>query len=80
MSAGNNTNVFNEDVTMENRLFVGGNTTISGNQIVSGKSFIMNDTNLKKRVFISDTVYAYKDAVISGDLRAKNMTITLSKM
>jgi len=76
MSAGNNTNVFTEDVTMQNRLFVGGNTTISGNQIVSGKSFIMNDTNLKKRVFISDTVYAYKDAIISGDIRAKNMTIT----
>ena len=54
MSAGNNTNVFTEDVTMQNRLFVGGNTTISGNQIVSGKSFIMNDTNLKKRVFISE--------------------------
>ena len=76
MSAGNNTNVFNEDVTMQNRLFVGGNTTISGNQVVSGKSYIMNDAILKKRVFVSDNLYAYKDAIISGDIRAKNMTIT----
>jgi len=67
---------FTEDVTIDKRLFVGGNTTFSGNQIVSGKSYIMDDISLKRRVFITDTFYAYKDAIISGDIRAKNMTIS----
>ena len=66
-----NPNVFNQDVTIQNRLFVtedtaitgnnsvGGNNTIGGSNVVTGKVFNLNDMTTNGRVFVKENQYLY---------------------
>ena len=70
-----NPNVFTEDVTFNNRLFVTGNASVSGDSRMLGHVVLGKDltTNVNGRSFFNGNVIAYRNLTVSGILQSSSI-------
>ena len=77
------------DISLNTRLFVGGDTSLNGNLAVNSSLYVLSDTTLNSRLFVvndaslNGNLYVSKNLIVDGNLAANqyftNMTIyTLS--
>jgi hypothetical protein len=65
-----NPNVFDNDVTIQKRLFV------TGSSVMTGDVYNLSDTEIRGRAFVQQEAYLYKNLIVAGQTSVKDLSVT----
>jgi hypothetical protein len=65
-----NPNVFDNDVTIQKRLFV------RGSSVMTGDVYNLSDTEIRGRTFVQQDTYLYKNLIVAGQTSVKDLSVT----